>query len=143
MSNSFGTSVRILLGILLVMMLLFGGVQYNDPDGLLWMVIYSVPAFWCAMALIRKSVFTHGGILAALGFSLALCVAGIVYFWPLTPQFWTKAVWYNVETAREGMGLMIVFIVLLIVTLYTGSLSSLSNRSRLSGRRFATGDNPS
>jgi len=134
--------VRILLGILLVMMLIFGGVQYNDPDGLLWMGIYSVPAFWCAMALFKKGVFKHGLILTALGFSLALCVAGVIYFWPLTPQFWTKAVWYNVETAREGMGLMIVFIVLLFVSLYTGSAAHLKKRLGLFGRGLASESHP-
>lgn len=124
--------MRIVLGILLVLMLLFGVVQYNDPDGLLWMMIYSVPAFWCGMAIFRKALFKYGGIMAALGFSLALCVLGVIVFWPLTPQFWTKEVWYNVETAREGMGLMIVFVVLLIVALYTGSASLLKKRLGLS-----------
>jgi hypothetical protein len=97
-------------------MVLFGAVQYNDPDGLLWMGIYAVPALWCGVGLFWRKVFKNKGIIALYWASVVMAVAGVVYFWPLTPQFWTKDVWYNVETAREGMGLMIVLIVLLVVS---------------------------
>lgn len=107
--------MRVLLGLLLVLMILFGAVQYNDPDGLLWMGIYAVPAFWCGMGLFWSSIFQFKTVSALLWVSVLMSVVGVIYFWPLTPQFWTKEVWYNVETAREGMGLMIVFAVLLVV----------------------------
>ena len=108
--------MRALLGLLLVLMVLFGAVQYNDPDGLLWMGIYAVPALWCGVGLFWCKVFKNTAVIALFWLSVVMSVAGVVYFWPLTPQFWTKDVWYNVETAREGMGLMIVLIVLLVVS---------------------------
>ena len=107
--------MRVLLGLLLVLMILFGAVQYNDPDGLLWMGIYLVPALWCGMGLFLPRVFNNTATVILFWASVVMSIIGVFYFWPLTPQFWTKEVWYNVETAREGMGLMIVFIVLLIV----------------------------
>jgi len=98
-------------------MIVFGAVQYNDPDGLMWMGIYAVPALWCALGLFWPQLFKYKAIHALFCVSVLMSVVGIIYFWPLTPQFWTKEVWYNVETAREGMGLMIVFVVLLTVCL--------------------------
>ena len=93
---------------LMCLMLLFAGVQYNDPDGLMWVVIYLVPAIWCAIAAFWQRVFEYRLTTLVLGCNIAASVVGVFWFWPLTPRFWTKDVWYNVETAREGMGLMIV-----------------------------------
>jgi len=107
--------IRALLGLLTVLMLLFGGVQYNDPDGLMWMGIYAISAFWCGLRLFKSSAFDHKPVIATLWLSVGLAVVGVIFYWPMTPQFWTKQVWYNVETAREGMGLMIVFFVLMFV----------------------------
>jgi len=108
-------AMRVLLGLLLVLMLSFGAVQYNDPDGLMWMGIYAVPALWCGLGLVWPTLFNYSVIASLFWATVGLSIAGVVYFWPLTPQFWTKEVWYNVETAREGMGLMIVLLVLLVV----------------------------
>lgn len=107
--------MRIMLGLLLLLMLLFGAVQYNDPDGLLWMFIYTVPAVWCGLGLLQSKLFTRRYVKVGYWVTVAMTLIGVVYFWPITPRFWTKEVWYNVETAREGMGLMIVFCVLLFV----------------------------
>ncbi len=107
--------MRIMLGLLLFLMLLFGAVQYNDPDGALWMMIYTIPAVWCGLGLFQRKLFTLKSVKVAYWATVALTVIGVVYFWPITPRFWTKEVWYNVETAREGMGLMIVLCVLLYV----------------------------
>jgi hypothetical protein len=38
-----------------------------------------------------------------------------VFYWPTVPNFWLKEVWWVEETAREGMGVMIGFAVLLVV----------------------------
>ena len=100
-------------------MLLFMAVQYNDPDGLMWMLIYAVPALWSAVAAFWRLWFDRLACRILLLMSIAASFAGVVYFWPLVPQFWTRAVWYEVETAREGMGLMIVAVVLL-GTWYSG-----------------------
>lgn len=115
--------MRYLHCVFMIMMLLFMAVQYNDPDGLTWMMIYSVPAFWSAVAVFWHLWFDKHAFRVCLLASIVASLAGVVYYWPLTPQFWTKAVWYEVETAREGMGLMIVAIVL-SVTWYSGSRQS-------------------
>ncbi len=40
-------------------------------------------------------------------------MAGTVYFWPRMPGFWRHEIWWEEETAREGMGMMIVVMFLL------------------------------
>lgn len=107
--------MKIVTGLLLALMLLFMAVQVNDPDGLLWVCIYAVPAVWCAMATFWRQVLAARQVMVALWASIAMALAGVIYFWPLTPRFWAKEVWYEVESAREGMGLMIVMGVLLVV----------------------------
>ncbi len=107
--------MRYLYFALMCLMLLFAGVQFNDPDGVMWMVIYACPAIWCALAAAAPSLFKYAVLRWALWGSLLASLAGVVYFWPLTPRFWTSEVWYNIETAREGMGLMIVAAVLITI----------------------------
>lgn len=102
---------------LMCLMLLFACVQFNDPDGLLWVAIYALPALWCAMAAFLANGFERMLVRMALLASIAASLVGVVWFWPLHSRFWTRDVWYNVETAREGMGLMIVFVILALVTL--------------------------
>ena len=116
--------MRIVLFVLMCLMTLFAVVQYNDPDGVMWMVTYAVPAAWCGTAIFRRSIFKsvyskNGLVICAL-----LTVIGVIRFWPLTPRFWTREIWYNVETAREGMGLMVVAVVLAILLIYQHKLSN-------------------
>lgn len=107
--------MRYVFIVLMCLMFLFAGVQFNDPDGTMWIVIYSIPAIWCALAAFWPIGFHHIQTKILLVISIVAALAGVLWFWPLTPKFWTKEVWYNVETAREGLGLMIVASVLLIV----------------------------
>ena len=101
--------------VLLLLMLLFISVQFNDPDGLSWMAIYAVPAIWTAIAAFRRSVlgnkFAHWCLLTCI----FLSVAGMIYYWPKSEGWWRQEVWWEVETAREGMGMMIITLVLLVV----------------------------
>jgi hypothetical protein len=122
--------MRYLHCIFLLLMVLFMAVQYNDPDGLMWMLIYAVPALWSGVAVFWHLWFDKFACRVLLMLSVVASFAGVVYFWPLSPKFWTKAVWLEVETAREGMGLMIVAFVLLI-TWYSG---------RRQSRRLAAAD---
>lgn len=114
------SSMRYVFIALMCFMLMFMGVQYNDPDGLMWMAIYGTPACWCAIAVFWQRAFEYRFTKCVLGVNIAASFIGVMWFWPLTPQFWTKDVWYNVETAREGLGLMIVALVLLIVFFVAG-----------------------
>lgn len=104
--------------ILMLLMILFMAVQINDPDGLMWVVVYAIPAFWCGLASFLPARFFEIWVRLALMVCIIIALAGVVWFWPLTPRFWTKDVWYNVETAREGLGLMIVVVVLMQVLVF-------------------------
>ena len=105
-------TVYILLGLLMVA---FAAVQYNDPDGPLWAAIYLVPAVWALLAAFKPLLVRAPAGRALLWVSAAAGLAGVVYYWPTMPGFWHQEVWWVEETAREGMGMMIAFAVLLVV----------------------------
>jgi hypothetical protein len=101
-----------------VMMLAFAAVQYNDPDGVLWMVYYLVPAAWAFVAVFRPDLVrsTQGG--RWLWASLAVWLGLVIFYWPPMPGFWKPEVFMvevEGEVAREGMGLMIAWFTLLVV----------------------------
>jgi len=104
--------VLILPGLLMVA---FAAVQYNDPDALLWATIYLVPAAWCFAVAFRPARVQSLAGERLLWASVAVGAALTVFYWPTMPEFWRKDVWWVEETAREGMGMMIAFAVLLAV----------------------------
>lgn len=109
--------MRILNGVLCVILILFAAVQYNDPDVLLWAGIYGIAAFWSGVAAFRPQYLKRPrprGLWA--GCALA-GLAGMIFYWPHTSHWWVQEVWWNTETAREGMGMMIVAGALLLVGL--------------------------
>jgi hypothetical protein len=106
--------LNMLLGLLMVA---FAAVQYNDPDGPLWMLIYLVPAAWAFTAALRLSKVRSTTGTTLLWVTLAAAVGLLVYYWPQTPGFWRKDVWWADEEAREGMGVMIAAAVLVVVLL--------------------------
>lgn len=103
--------LNIVLGIL---MLLFVAVQYNDPDGPVWMAIYAVPMIWAFLAAFRLPVLQSPTGRRLLWLSIAAGIAGVVFYWPQTPEFWRKDIWWNDEEAREGMGVMLLLAVMLV-----------------------------
>ena len=103
--------VHIVLGLL---MIAFAAVQYNDPDTLVWATIYLIPAVWALLAAFRPSVVRSSAARSLLWLSALAGLAGVVYYWPAMPGFWHKEVWWVEETAREGMGMMIAFAVLVL-----------------------------
>jgi hypothetical protein len=107
--------MRYLNGFFCVIMILFVAVQYNDPDYAFWMVIYGISAVWAGVAALRPAVLARDLYTAGLILTTAAAVAGTVYYWPTVPGWWRKDVWWNEETAREGMGMMIVTVTLLVV----------------------------
>ena len=96
------------------MMLLFIIVQFNDPDGPLWALIYGVPAIWAGLAAFRMRIVLGNPAFAILGVCVLAAFAMTVVYWPRTPGFWQQEIWWETETAREGMGIMIGTIVLLV-----------------------------
>lgn len=104
--------VHIVLGLLMVA---FAAVQYNDPDALLWIVIYLVPAAWAFAAAFRLARVRSLAGERLLWASLVVGAATTVYYWPTMSGFWRKDVWWVEETAREGMGVVTALAVLLVV----------------------------
>lgn len=104
--------VLILLGLLMVA---FAAVQYNDPDAPLWIVIYLVPAAWAFAAAFRPARLRSLAGERLLWATVALGAGTMVFYWPPMPGFWHAQVWKVEEAAREGMGVMIGFVVLLVV----------------------------
>jgi len=101
--------------LLSLLMLVFILVQYNDPDGLLWMCIYAVPMVWAAVAGLRPDWLKNQVAGSALLITVLCAFAGTLYLWPKSEGWWRKDIWWEQESVREGMGMMIVLIVLLIV----------------------------
>lgn len=105
--------MRYVNGFLCALLSLFAIVQYNDPDAMVWIAIYGVPALWAGLAAWRPGRLSRSpAALGALGVCLALALAGTIYLWPAEPS-----TWWDMEEVREGMGLMMVTTALLIVAL--------------------------
>ncbi len=109
--------MRVLNGVICVVLILFVLVQYNDPDPLIWGSVYGLAALWCGLAAFAPRAYETAltRLLVALSFLASL--VGVWFWWPDTPHWWMEEVWWNVETAREGMGAMIVAGATLIATL--------------------------
>lgn len=103
--------LNILLGIT---MLGFTAVQYNDPDALLWVFYYMVPAIWAFLAAFRLDIARSTLGSRLLLASVAVWLGLVIFYWPQMPNFWRRDVFMAEETAREGMGLMIAWGVLLV-----------------------------
>lgn len=106
--------MKFLLLALGALMVLFAAFQYNDPDGLWWGLIYMIPAVFALIAALRPAALGSGAGKIVIVLAIAAAVAGVVYYWPQTSDFWRIDIWWNTETAREGMGMMIVVAVLVL-----------------------------
>lgn len=109
--------LRILNGLVCVVLVVFAAVQYNDPDYYLWIPVYAVSAAWTGMAAydagrLRRTSFAGGLVLC-----MVAAVVGTVWLWPTEAGFWHREVWWESETAREGMGMMVVTVALLVAAL--------------------------
>ena len=102
--------VNIALGLLMVA---FAAVQYNDPDPHVWVPIYLVSGLWAFAAAFLLPRIVSAPATALLGACVLAYAVLVVYYWPQAPGFWRQEVWWNDEEAREGMGAMIAFAVLL------------------------------
>jgi hypothetical protein len=103
--------MRYVNGFFCVLFVLFAVVQYNDPDAVLWILIYGVTAVWAGLAAFRPARFAHNRLLlGAFGVTLVAMAAGAVYEWPQS-----IADWWDNEFVREGLGLIIATVALLVV----------------------------
>ena len=103
--------MRYVNGFLCVVLTLFAIVQYNDPDALLWILIYGIPAAWAGVVAFRPDALpTNRLTIVAFLVCLAAAVAGSLYMWPSLPENWI-----DVEEEREGLGLIITTVGLFVV----------------------------
>jgi hypothetical protein len=103
--------MRYFNGFLGVLLTLFTIVQYNDPDAPLWILIYGLPAIWAGLAAYRPDAFAHNEwLLGVLGVNLLAIGAGAIYLWPTE-----ISTWWEKEEVREGLGLIITTLSLLVV----------------------------
>jgi len=107
--------MRLLRLVLALLMILFAAVQFNDPDGPKWMIIYGVPALLALLCCFRPQTYHSPVLRGLLLLSLLAAVGGMIYYWPKSEEWWTQEIWWEVETAREGMGLMITVVVLALI----------------------------
>ena len=104
--------MRIIDGLLCVMLLAFAAVQYNDPDVYFWMPLYAFAAAWAGMAAYRPWQLRRRPWAALLALCLVAAAIATAWYWPTEEAFWRQDVWWESETAREGMGVMIVTVTL-------------------------------
>jgi hypothetical protein len=102
-------------GVACVILGLFALVQYNDPDALYWFAIYAIAALWCGLAAFRPQVLGGHNALAPL---FAVCLIayalGTVYYWPRGEAWWSGQMIWDSETVREGLGMLIATIGLVL-----------------------------
>ena len=103
--------MRYVNGLFCVVFVLFTIVQYNDPDAILWILIYGITALWAGLAAFRPMQFAHNQLLLALfGVGFLALIAGAIYDRPHS-----IADWYENEVVREGLGLIIATVAFLVV----------------------------
>lgn len=118
--NTYHTSMKVVNFLLAVIFLLFAFVQLNDPDPLIWILIYGAMAVVCIMAMFAYY---------PMKFLVTLLVAYIAYslFYLGGVSDWLKSENKSelfdevakmehlyIEESREFLGLMICVVVLVI-----------------------------
>ena len=102
--------MTIIYALLMLVMLAFAGLQYNDDDGLYWAIIYLVPAMALGIAAFSPRWFSTivGRILLFLAF---IIMGSAVYvYWPYQADFWNTPGWWDAEPVREGLGVAIAYL---------------------------------
>jgi len=86
-----------------ILFLIFGLLQFNDPDGMLWMIIYGSATLLSILAFKNKLKYS------ILWIAVVLYVIGAWYLWPDSYEGLTLDQGYTpaIEEARESLGLLI------------------------------------
>ena len=88
--------MRIVSLIMAVVFVGFASVQFNDPDGLVWIVAYGLSAVFSAYAALRTPPS-----------SLAMMLAVSYTLWAVWLLPHTRGLWWSGEIEREVSGLVI------------------------------------
>ena len=111
------TLLQIINAFLCVLLIAFAAVQYNDPDFYFWAPVYLLPAALAGLAAYRPQRLHNPPFSAVLLVCIVASIVGTLWFWPTEEGFWRREVWWESETAREGMGVMIVAVALFVVAI--------------------------
>lgn len=122
--------MRIVNFLLAVMFLLFAFVQLNDPDPVIWILIYGSLAVFCIMAMFEfyARKFILAWILILVAYSI-LYVDGVIEWLKsedksaLFDEIAKMQNWY-IEEAREFLGLIICISVLIFYWFRSGRYKS-------------------
>ena len=116
-------------GLFLLMFAFSAFVQVNDPDPLLWIVIYAAAAVVCGLELRQRTPWWAPAAVGVIALIWAVTIAprvfGVVPFASMFEEFEMKNV--QVEESREMYGLLIVAVWMLAV-----AYASARRRKRLS-----------
>ena len=114
-------------------MVLFALVQLNDPDALVWMPVYALVALALLLAAWRPDALRGPFGRASLAALLVGLLVLVALRWPEQGAFWRREVWWEEETAREGMGLMIAFLAALFAVPFPRDRTAKRARSENAG----------
>jgi hypothetical protein len=112
--------MRIVNFILAIMFLLFAFVQINDPDPVIWILIYGAMAVLCIMAIFEfyPTKFTIGLLVLYVLYSIVYIPGVMEWFRQENKAMLfddvAKMQYPYVEEAREFLGLVICIIVLIV-----------------------------
>jgi len=98
------SSMKIFAGVFGLLCVVSAGLQYNDPDPLLWIIIYGVTALVSFGVASNKLPYSVPLVLAIL------FLVGGIYLFPETFEGFEigKGSIENVEEGRESVGLFIL-----------------------------------
>jgi len=108
--------LRVISVVMLILLLLCIVVQYNDPDGLMWMLIYGYGAFVTALAVAKR--YTGFAIVGFIGYlaGFFVWIPGVVVDNPTHLLTDLQMGQRGVEEAREAFGLFLCAIWMLVLS---------------------------
>jgi Transmembrane family 220, helix len=108
-SKTWSRAMRYVNAFLCLLFVVCTIAQYNDPDAVVWVLIYAIPAIWTGAVALRPDVLSNRPLKIAFLACLGAAIAGTIYMWPSLPENWIR-----IEEEREGLGLMIVTAALVV-----------------------------
>ncbi|MER2997763.1 transmembrane 220 family protein [Pontibacter populi] len=109
--------IGIILGLVFIS---FAGLQYNDPDATVWVIIYLVAAAVTILAAYGKLP------VIVLAIVTVACVIGAMYLWPEKYEGLEVGGGdiKNIEEAREALGLLLIGVVMFLYAIMPGRLKN-------------------
>ncbi len=108
--NTVCAHMTIFYTILMLIMLVFAGLQYNDENGVYWAIIYLVPAMALGLAAFVPHQFATwiGRIL--LGAAIIVLGFGVYVYWPKELTTIPVAQWFEHVSINQGFGVAIAYL---------------------------------